>query len=80
MRYPQPVNIFLYHVKISSFGTSMDLRDLSTSTPSESMTRYVGILDISVGLMKVMSVVNLLLIAPGNRTLLLSACYMLPII
>ena len=65
-----PVNIFLYHVKISSFETLTGRsRSFCTSTPSESMILYVGIFGISDGLIKDMLVVNLLLTAPGNRTL-----------
>lgn len=70
----QPVNIFLYHVNISSSDTPSILRyfSFSTSTPSESITRYVGIPGPSSGLIKPISVVNLLFIAPGKRTLSLN--------
>lgn len=66
----KPLIIFLYHIKISSSETSTGRsRLLSSSSPSESMTLYVGICGMSEGVTKVMSVVNLLLTAPGNRTL-----------
>lgn len=61
--------MFLYHVKTSSSDTSGAALDLSTISPSESMTRYVGIAGRSEAFRKDMSVVNLLLTAPGNSTL-----------
>ena len=64
-----PVNIFLYHVKTSSSETWGGPRDLSTNSPSESMTRYVGMAGRSEALRKAISVVNLLLTAPGKCTL-----------
>lgn len=38
-------------------------------TPSESITRYVGIVGVVDGREKAISDVNLLFTAPGNRTL-----------
>lgn len=61
--------MFLYQVIISSFDTPRGFRFGSSSSPSEFITRKVGILGRSVGLMKLISVVNLLLTAPGNCTL-----------
>lgn len=69
--------MFLYQVRTSSFDTFGFPRLLSTGTPSESITRKVGIPGLSAGLMNFMSVVNLLLTAPGKRTLVASQRYIL---
>lgn len=64
-----PTTMFLYQVITSSFVTSGSPLVWSTITPSESMTLYVGIASFAEGVINDISVVNLLLIAPGNRTL-----------
>ena len=73
-----PVNIFLYHVRASSSDTSGGPRDLSTNSPSESITRYVGIAGKSEALRNDISVVNLLLTAPGKSTLFRSMLVRFP--
>ena len=64
-----PVNMFLYHVKMSSLLTSEGFRLSSTTTPSESMTLYVGMAGCVDGCSKERVVVNLLFTAPGKLTL-----------
>ncbi len=66
---PLPVNISLYHFTTSCSLTSFGGRSSSTMTPSESMTRYVGMAGYVAGRWKERSVVNLLLTAPGKCTL-----------
>lgn len=68
-RHHIPCNMFLYHVKTSSSDTLGGPRDLSTNSPSEPITRNVGIAGRSDALRKDISAVNLLLMAPGKWTL-----------
>ena len=73
-----PVNMFLYHFKISSLLISDGFLLSSTMIPSESITLYVGIAGCVDGCSKVRSVVNLLFTAPGKWTLeTISFCVML---
>lgn len=61
--------MFRYHVKISSLLIPDGFRDSSTTTPSESMTLYVGIAGCVEGCSNANCVVNLLFTAPGKWTL-----------
>ena len=61
--------MFLYHIVISSLLMPEGFRDSSTTTPSESMTRYVGIAGCVDGCSNDSFVVNLLVTAPGKWTL-----------
>jgi hypothetical protein len=70
-----PDSMFLYHLTTSSPSTSGAPRLLSTMMPSESMTLYVGMAGWAEGVTNDMFVVNLLLTAPGNRTLCRSKEY-----
>lgn len=63
-----PVTMFVYHFTTSSSLTSGS-RELSTTTPSESMNLYVGMAGWVEGRSKESLVVNLLSTAPGKRIL-----------